>query len=41
MAKNNSTSVFDWLSLPFADLSKWIGESNRIVADTNAQRARK
>lgn len=40
LSQNNHTPVWYWLSCTLPDLSKWIQESNRLVAEAKANRPR-
>jgi hypothetical protein len=35
MAKNFSTPVFDWVSLPLAEFVRWIRAGNVIIEEEN------
>ena len=37
MAKSFNTPVFDWVSLPLAEFTRWIRASNKVIDEENKE----
>jgi hypothetical protein len=37
MAKNFHTPVFDWISLPLAEFTRWIRAGNTVIEEENEE----